>query len=132
MYMIETLLITLLVYLVTASFCGFIFLNKRYTYIIKKFNECIDLMCREYRHQASLAFEDVCGKYLLSSRERDVLKKLLTGMQIKEIAIDLNLSIHTVRNHTQRIYKKCKVQNRIELVNIFAASPSGVSPGKNK
>jgi DNA-binding NarL/FixJ family response regulator len=83
----------------------------------------MDIICSEYKDKRTIVFEDICGKYLLSPREREVLRGLLKGMQIKEIALHLKLSVNTVRNHTHRIYKKCKVQNRIELANIFAHIP---------
>ncbi|MBN2533998.1 MAG: response regulator transcription factor [Spirochaetales bacterium] len=35
------------------------------------------------------------------------------GLQIKEIASKLFLSVHTVRNYIRRIYTKCEVQSRI-------------------
>ena len=66
-----------------------------------------------------LHLEKMCQKYVLSPREKEVLQRILHGLQIIEIADMLFLSEHTVRNHIRKIYRKCKVQNRIELMNIF-------------
>jgi DNA-binding CsgD family transcriptional regulator len=66
-----------------------------------------------------VTFEDKCVQYHLSRQEREVLQLILEGKQIKGISKGLGVSIHTVRNHTQRIYKKYGVSNRVELLNVF-------------
>lgn len=54
-------------------------------------------------------------EYRLSPREKELVKYICQGKQVKEIADIMCISIHTVRNHYRHLYKKCNVQNRIEL-----------------
>ena len=52
----------------------------------------------------------------LSQRERAVLDGLAEGLAYKQIADQLGVSIHTVRNYIRRIYEKLHVQSRTEAV----------------
>lgn len=50
----------------------------------------------------------------LSEREQEVLSLIATGSTNKEIASQLHLSPHTVKEHTSAIYRKLGVRNRAE------------------
>jgi DNA-binding NarL/FixJ family response regulator len=52
----------------------------------------------------------------LSERELEVLGLVATGATNKEIAGELYLSPHTIKEHTSAIYRKLKVRNRAEAV----------------
>jgi two-component system response regulator DesR len=52
----------------------------------------------------------------LSPREREVLALIARGATNKEIADDLFLSPHTVKDHTSSLYRKLEVRNRAEAV----------------
>ncbi len=52
----------------------------------------------------------------LSPREREVLDGLAEGQAYKQIADQLGVSIHTVRNYIRRIYEKLHVCSRTEAV----------------
>ena len=52
----------------------------------------------------------------LSSREREVLRLLASGATNREIAAELHLSPHTVKEHTGKLYRKLGVRNRAEAV----------------
>jgi len=58
---------------------------------------------------------------LLSKREREVLQLLAQGLQYKEIADRLVLSLETVKKHMRNIYQKLHVQNKVEAINKFRA-----------
>jgi two-component system response regulator DesR len=52
----------------------------------------------------------------LSPREREVLELIATGATNAEIAAQLFLSPHTVKEHTSALYRKLGVRNRAEAV----------------
>lgn len=52
----------------------------------------------------------------LSLREGSVLKRLVDGRTKREIAAELDLSVHTVRTYVERIYTKFDVEGREELL----------------
>jgi DNA-binding NarL/FixJ family response regulator len=55
----------------------------------------------------------------LSQREHSVINGLAQGLAYKQIADELGVSIHTVRNYIRRIYEKLHVQSRSEAVAKF-------------
>ncbi len=52
----------------------------------------------------------------LSGRERDVLGLIARGATNREIAAELQLSPHTVKDHTSSLYRKLGARNRAEAV----------------
>ncbi len=54
---------------------------------------------------------------ILTTREKEVLEHLAKGMLYKEIAEQLGISFHTVRQHIGKIYEKLHVQNKTEAIN---------------
>jgi LuxR family maltose regulon positive regulatory protein len=52
----------------------------------------------------------------LTQRERQILKYLATELFPQEIAVELDISITTVRSHTKHIYSKLEVHGRLEAV----------------
>jgi DNA-binding NarL/FixJ family response regulator len=56
------------------------------------------------------------GAMGLSERERDVLELMAAGSTNPEIAAQLHLSKHTVKEHTSAVYRKLGVRNRTEAV----------------
>ena len=52
----------------------------------------------------------------LTPREREVLASVARGATNREIAAELHLSPHTVKEHTSAVYKKLEVRNRAEAV----------------
>jgi len=55
----------------------------------------------------------------LSPREHSVVDGLAAGLAYKQIADQLGVSIHTVRNYIRRIYEKLHVRSRTEAVAKF-------------
>jgi len=52
----------------------------------------------------------------LSRREREVLTLMASGATNREIAAQLHLSPHTVKEHASALYRKLDVRNRAEAV----------------
>jgi two-component system, LuxR family, response regulator DctR len=72
-------------------------------------------------HAHFLARLDVQTKLdQLSTRERDVLQLLCSGLQNKVIADDLGIAIRTVEVHRARVFEKMGVQNAIELATLMS------------
>ena len=53
----------------------------------------------------------------LTSREKEILRRLSEGLRYKEIAVQFGISIETVRSHARNIYEKLHVQSRTEALN---------------
>lgn len=62
---------------------------------------------------------DVCTRYNLSEREKEVLDLIAHGLLNKEIAYKLKISVRTVEFHIKNIYEKMGVNNRVEVINII-------------
>jgi DNA-binding NarL/FixJ family response regulator len=61
----------------------------------------------------------------LTAREREVLKLRAKGFVYKEIAYQMHISVHTVKNHLDSIHHKLGVHNTIEAIN--AATRQGMA-----
>ena len=66
--------------------------------------------------QCSLKPIDPAEKAGLTSRERDVLRLLASGMDNAQIAHALSITISTVKAHINHIFGKLSVHNRLEAV----------------
>ena len=55
---------------------------------------------------------------VLSRRERQILSLIDSGMKSREIAVTLNISIHTVHRHRQEILARLNVKNSHEACRI--------------
>lgn len=60
---------------------------------------------------------------VISNRERDVVRLLITKKTSDEIADVLNISKHTVDTHRRNILKKLNLSSTFELINFFKNNP---------
>ena len=67
------------------------------------------------------------GRSLLSKREEEVVHLVAEGLVNHEIAEQLHLSDHTVKNHLFHIFDKLGISSRVELV-LYAVSSSRRPP----
>jgi DNA-binding NarL/FixJ family response regulator len=63
--------------------------------------------------------ERACKNYGIAGREVDIVKMLARRLANKEIASLMNLSQRTVEYHITKIFKKCGVNNKYELLDKF-------------
>ena len=59
-------------------------------------------------------FASVANFNILTERENEILHLIAKGMSNKEVALLLDLSVHTVITHTKNIYRKLNVNSRNE------------------
>jgi DNA-binding NarL/FixJ family response regulator len=76
-----------------------------------------------FRQLAPIRIVNTDGLRLLTKREEDVVRLVAEGLQNREIATELKLSDHTVKNYLFHIFDKLGVSSRVELV-LYAASSS--------
>jgi DNA-binding CsgD family transcriptional regulator len=74
---------------------------------------------------APLMFELHC----LTQREREVAELLLRGMAVEQIAAELFISRHTVRDHKKAIFAKLGVPSRAELMAKLSGDHGGADCG---
>lgn len=77
--------------------------------LIQSMHELQALFAQQLKQQATTSA-------LLSPRELEVLRFVAEGLASKEIAELLHISIHTVKAHIQRVYKKLEVSRRTQAV----------------
>jgi DNA-binding CsgD family transcriptional regulator len=71
-----------------------------------------------YKPIYSRVYESKNCTFSFSGRELDVLSLLGEGKTSKQIALDLNISHHTVISHRKNMLKKSKVKNGSELIRL--------------
>jgi DNA-binding CsgD family transcriptional regulator len=70
----------------------------------------------------------------LTSRQREILELLASGLSTSEIAKELTLSTETVRNHLRRVFGELHVHTRVEAIvaaqrlGLLAAPALGPQP----
>jgi DNA-binding NarL/FixJ family response regulator len=91
-----------------------------------------------FSRQAGMKVVNSNGLALLTKREEDVVRLLAEGYQNREIARELHLSEHTVKNYLFRVFEKLGISSRVELV-LYALSsmpqdqthrPSSLAPAQ--
>ncbi|MBN1950423.1 MAG: response regulator transcription factor [Bacteroidales bacterium] len=73
---------------------------------------------RHQKHLESLNHKkSACGEHpMLTNREIEVVRLIVSGMTDKEICGRLKVSIHTAKTHRKRILKKLDLKNSVALV----------------
>lgn len=60
----------------------------------------------------------ITNDFHLSDREREILKLLVDGLDYKNIAKEIFVSPHTVRNHISNIYNKLHVTSKAQAIKM--------------
>jgi len=63
-----------------------------------------------------LNVDEVIRRYKLTKKEAEILRQLARGLKNADIAGELHMQAVTVRDHLRKIYKKCGVKGKLELV----------------
>jgi DNA-binding CsgD family transcriptional regulator len=86
----------------------------------------IDHALRQVEHlpHQSMSQGNVTSRFaqdhLLATREREILHWIAFGKTNDEIGSILGLSVYTVKNNVQRIFRKLNVSNRAQAVAVLA------------
>jgi DNA-binding CsgD family transcriptional regulator len=64
-------------------------------------------------------YDLIFTKYGITNREKEIIQLISSGKSNKEIGEILFISIKTVKYHIYNIYRKLKIKNRIELINLI-------------
>jgi DNA-binding NarL/FixJ family response regulator len=86
---------------------------------------CMDLvrhLSHEYRMRAKLRVPPGSTKYSLTARQLELMRLVERGLTNKEIAMNLNLSEFTVKNHIRRVMREVDADDRHEAVDAIRAS----------
>ena len=71
------------------------------------------------------------GDLDLSRRQAQIAGGLLAALGDKQLARELNISIHTVRTHLNRMFTKLEAQDRVELLmRLFREFRTGCPEGR--
>jgi DNA-binding CsgD family transcriptional regulator/PAS domain-containing protein len=81
----------------------------------------------EHNHLAGSVFHDMSeidlpGINQLTTREREVVSRLIDGDRVPAIAGDLHLSQSTIRNHLTAVFAKLEVESQQQLLDRFKAA----------
>ncbi len=90
-------------------------------------NEDIEHLINALTQTKPLQLNDPAGIPLLTRREEEVVHLVADGLKNREIALQLHVKEHSVRNYIYRIFEKLGVSSRVELV-LYAFSQR--DPGK--
>lgn len=69
-------------------------------------------------HGGKIDVEQISADHNLTKREIEILGLLLDGSSINKMAQDLYISESTVQKHIYSVYKKLKIHNRMQLMNV--------------
>lgn len=61
----------------------------------------------------------VSNQFMLTLREKQVIKGLVSGQKAKELADELGLTYETVKSHRKNIYLKLEISSLAELILLF-------------
>ena len=92
-----------------------------YRYITKPFDPlALPVVLREaIKKRKRIAMANEHDLDILSPREHQVLQLVSRGIRVKDAAVQLSVSVHTVRNHLKAIFRKLDIHSQAELVMRF-------------
>lgn len=88
-------------------------------------SELLGLVMDAFVKTAPLRVVSATGEDLLTPRERDVVRFVAEGFGNREVAQQLGLSSHTVKNYMFNIFEKLGISSRAELILYVLSSKEG-------
>lgn len=79
----------------------------------------------EPRKQPIERLEQLPGYAALTSREREVLVRVVEGLRVTHVAEDLGIQPATVRNHLKAIFRKTGLRSQAQLVEVARRLAAG-------
>ncbi|UCE60634.1 MAG: helix-turn-helix transcriptional regulator [Phycisphaerales bacterium] len=67
-------------------------------------------------------FGALCERFGITHREREIIELICQGKANKEIADRLYIEVQSVKDHNYRIFRKLKVQSRMQVARLFLGS----------
>jgi DNA-binding CsgD family transcriptional regulator len=77
-----------------------------------------DLMVFHPVKEERVGFDQICTKYEISPREKEIMQEICNGLSNQQIADRLFISLQTVKDHTSRIYYKTNCTSRAQLITM--------------
>jgi DNA-binding NarL/FixJ family response regulator len=84
-------------------------------------------VAREAQKGSLVLNQRICAKLGLTPRQQQLLSFLARGLTNKEIAVNLNLSEFTVKNHVHRIMRQLNAESRYAAVQTVCEGGFGAS-----
>ncbi len=81
-------------------------------------------------HAAAIATAETVPGAALTSRERQVMGLIGDGMSNKEIAVRLNVAVHTVKTHVHKVLQKLAVRTRLEVAAMLHVARTSQARGQ--
>ena len=97
---------------------------------MKKVPKAVLSRCEWGHDDYSLQVDNLPKAPPLTDREKEILRWVAAGLQNKEIAHKLGISLATVRNHIHNILEKLDVHSKLEAVSLafrqgWVSGPNG-------
>jgi DNA-binding CsgD family transcriptional regulator len=103
----------------------FLILNLLPLISMKKLMERVEI--QESRNISGREYDHIYSKYGITNREKEIIQLIFSGKGNKEIGEILYISVKTVKYHVYNIYRKLKIKNRIELINLIMKTNEKIS-----
>jgi DNA-binding CsgD family transcriptional regulator len=96
-------------------------------YIREKPNPLVYLLIFEGTVSNKLDMGGIRQQFRLTRREADILRRVIDGSKNADIAVELEISLQTVKDHLSNIYLKTGTENRMTLMRTLVYSPDNQS-----
>jgi len=93
-------------------------------YIQEKTDPLVYLLIFEETVSNKLDMNGIRQQFKLTRREIDILRRVLDGLTNSEIAMDIDISEQTVKDHLSNIYMKTGAKNRFTLLRLIMDLPT--------